>query len=86
MNDPHLDSVLPGEWYQVRIYYKKEGKEYKIFGGCFAGTTLFIGKTSYVSVAVTTIYSDSQDLYKETINDKGEYLLDGKWRQMKKRT
>ena len=25
-NDPHLDSALPGEWHQVRIYYKNNGK------------------------------------------------------------
>ena len=35
------------------------------------GIPAFIGKLKYASMAVTTTYSDSQDLYKETINDKG---------------
>ena len=47
------------------------------------GIPTFIGKTSYISTGLTTTFSDCQDLYKETINEKGEYFLDGRWRKMK---
>lgn len=63
-NDPHLDSALPGEWYQIRIYYTHNQKQHKIVGGALAGVPIFIGQTNYLSCAVTTIYGDSQDLYK----------------------
>ena len=85
-NDPHLDSAFPGEWHQIRIYYQKNNKQYKIIGGALTGIPCYIGKTSYGGFSITTTYSDSQDLYKETINQKQEYLLDGEWIKLKKKT
>lgn len=43
------------------------------------GVPLIIGKTTYVSLTMTTNYMDTQDLYKETIEGT-KYLLDGEWR------
>ena len=44
-NDPHLDSAFPSEWHQVRIFYKKNGKDYSINGGAMTGLPAFTGKT-----------------------------------------
>jgi hypothetical protein len=46
------------------------------------GLPTVVGKTPYASIALTTIYSDSQDLYKESI--KGDnYVIDGKEMRLK---
>lgn len=42
---------------------------------------MLFGKTSYLSVGITTIYIDNQDLFREKI-DKDKYLLNGVWRDL----
>lgn len=45
---------------------------------------IFSGMTNYFAWSVTTLYTDSSDLYKETISENGkQYLLDGVWRDLK---
>ena len=63
-NDPHLDSAYPGEWHQFRLHYKHEDKECSIVGASIVGAVAFLGKTSYVATALTTVYDDIQALYK----------------------
>lgn len=64
-NDPHLDSVLPSEFHQIKVFYNNiVGEEVYIIGGAFAGLPLVVGKTSYVSLTMTVNYVDTQDLYK----------------------
>ena len=63
-NDPHLDSSLPGEWHQIKIYYEHEGEEVYLMGGSMVGFPGIIGKTPYISLALTTVHADSQDLYR----------------------
>ena len=62
-NDPHLDSALPGEWHQVRVTYLHNNQENKLMVAALPGIPIWVGKSSYFSVALTTTYGDSQDLY-----------------------
>ena len=49
------------------------------------GTPAIVGKTTYFSLALTTIHTDSQDLYKEQV--KGDfYYVDGQPIKLKRRT
>lgn len=67
-NDPHLDSALPGEWHQVRIFYKgNKTYEHYLIGGAVIGLPTILGKTTHVSITMTVNHLDSQDLFKEKI-------------------
>ena len=48
------------------------------------GIPCIVGKSSYVSIALTTLYADTQDLFKEYILEDS-YLLDGKLIKLKER-
>lgn len=48
------------------------------------GLPIVAGKTPYVSIAFTTIYADSQDLFKEKI-DGMEYMVDEVKMRLKER-
>ena len=54
-------------------------------GAAIVGSPAFIGKTSYMSIALTTIYDDIQDLYKERV-EGDKYFYEGEWRALKTRS
>ena len=62
--DPHLDNGMPSQWYQVKATYKNNGKKIKFAGVCIPGMPFAYGQTPYLAIAVTTIYTDTQDLYR----------------------
>lgn len=76
-NDPHLDTALPGEWHQIKIFYPGDkGQELYLIGGAIIGLPTIVGKTSYLSITMTVNYLDTQDLFKETVEAE-KYLIDG---------
>jgi len=84
VGDPHLDNSLPTTWYQLKASYRHNNKEVELAGVALVGTPACYGKSLYSAVAITTIYSDTQDLYRETV--KGEYyMVDNLWRDLGKR-
>ena len=72
--DPHLDArILPGVWYPLGMITP----EFRFVGANIPGLPGFsIGRTSYISVAMTNNYGDMQDLYVETVDPDrpGRYL------------
>jgi penicillin amidase len=70
-NDPHLGLELPGTWYLARL---------EIAGHVLAGATapgvpaVIIGRNNHVAWGFTTAYADTQDLFVETLLDKGQYV------------
>ena len=73
-NDPHLDAtILPGPWYPCGLITpatRSVGVTIPGLGG------MIIGRTSQFAIGVTNAYSDTQDLYIETVDpdNPGNYL------------
>jgi penicillin G amidase len=75
-NDPHLDArILPGPWYPCGLITP----EIKAVGVTIPGIPgVVVGRTEHVAFGVTNAYSDSQDLYVETLDPKDpERYLEG---------
>ena len=76
-NDPHLDArLLPGPWYPAGLIFPG----YRIVGVGVPGIPgPVIFRSNYVAVGVTNSYSDSQDLYVETVDPENpdNYLEGG---------
>jgi penicillin G amidase len=75
--DPHLDTrILPGVWYPFGMITP----EIRAVGTIIPGLPGFaIGRTSFISVAMTNNYGDMQDLYVETIDPtRPDHYLEGK--------
>jgi len=78
-NDPHLDLMLPGVWYEAHLH----GDGLDVAGVSFPGNPVIVlGHTPYVAWGATTTMADTQDLYVITTDKKhpGEYLYDGEWK------
>ena len=60
-----MASTIPNEWHQVRIQYTHKGRSVYFQGYTIAGLPIMIGRTQNMSIAVTTIHSDTQDLFHE---------------------
>ncbi len=73
-NDPHLDArMLPGPWMPVGIIVSG----IRAVGVSFPGMPgITIGRTEHTSYGITNSYSDTQDIYIETIDpaNSGNYL------------
>ncbi|KAL4430319.1 hypothetical protein ABPG74_019478 [Tetrahymena malaccensis] len=85
-NDPHLDNQIPAIWAQAVLQFKtKYGKEQTVSGGSMPGIgAILSGQTNYFAWGMTTLYTDSSDLYQEKLNEEGDkYFLDNEWRQLK---
>jgi penicillin G amidase len=53
-------------------------------GVALPGTTMIYGKTPYLAAGMTTIYTDTQDLFEETV-EGDNYLIDGQWKPLGRR-
>lgn len=87
-NDPHLETSIPSEWYQFSCEYKdKKGNPHNFKGAIIAGGLgSFVGQLDYFSWGCTNVYTDTQDLYKEKLDEKKEnYMFDGEWRKLQVR-
>ena len=78
-NDPHLMNGIPTVWYPVSLFYE---------GGYASGVSMVgfpgiqIGKTNYASWAMTTLCSDTGDLYTLKTKDN-KYFYENEWHSMK---
>ena len=76
-SDPHLDPrILPGVWYPLGIITP----EARAVGANIPGLPgIALGRTDYISIAMTNNYGDMQDLYVETIDaNSPDRYLEGK--------
>jgi len=82
-NDMHLGLMSPGIWYQM--HHVIEGK-LNVTGVVLPGSPYVIaGHNENIGWGMTNVTVDDLDFYLETINpaDSNQYLLDGKWVDMK---
>lgn len=84
VNDPHLENVMPSQWYQIQALYNHNGIKHSFSGISCSGIPFLIGKSDYLAIGITTIYMDNQDLYRETV-EGDKYLVNGKWHDLKVR-
>ena len=85
-NDPHMQTSLPSNWYQVHFNYKaRDGHQIRMSSAVIPGLFLANNKNDYCAWACTAMQTDNQDLYKETIEGY-KYLYDGKWLPLKIRS
>ena len=73
-NDPHLDArILPGPWYPCGMITPN----FRAVGVMIPGIPgMVIGRTDHIALGITNAYSDTQDLYVETVDpkDPGRYM------------
>ena len=62
--DPHLESTVPSQWYQVRAHYFHKGVPHNVAGGSPPGYLGVLGRNDYAAAGLTVIYMDNQDFYK----------------------
>jgi penicillin amidase len=62
--DPHLDSSLPGHWYQFKATYTSNNKTVRYAGVAPPGIMMTHGKSDYYAVGLAVLQTDTQDLYK----------------------
>ncbi len=82
-NDMHLGLMSPGVWYQM--HHIAEG-EINVTGVVLPGVPFVIcGHNENIAWGMTNVTVDNVDFYLETINpdNENQYLVDGKWRDMK---
>ena len=75
-NDPHLEAtLLPGPWYPCGLITP----QFRAVGVNIPGMAgMPIGRTEHIAVGVTNAYSDTQDLYVETLDpDNPDHYLEG---------
>lgn len=75
-NDPHLEAnILPGPWYPCGLITPRE----RAVGVSIPGIPgMTIGRTAHLAFGVTNAYSDTQDLYIETVDPRNpEHYLEG---------
>jgi acyl-homoserine lactone acylase PvdQ len=75
---------MPSQWYQVQAIYTHNGLQSTLSGISCSGIPFIIGKTDYSTFAITTIYTDNQDLYREK-TEAGKYQVNDKWLDLKVR-
>lgn len=76
-NDPHLDArILPGPWYPMGII-TPAFRAVNVYIPGSPGSV--IGRTEHIAIGVTNSYTDSQDLYVETVDPENpDNYLEGK--------
>ncbi|MFT4008724.1 MAG: penicillin acylase family protein [Nocardioidaceae bacterium] len=86
-NDPHLETSVPGIWYQMGLHCRtvSEACPYDVSGFTFAGVPgVILGHNAKVAWGFTNLEADVSDLYLEKI-DGHTYLYDGKYVPLKER-
>lgn len=83
MNDPHLENIIPSQWYLLKVNYTRpDGRTILIAGGLVVGGITIIGQNGYYIMGASICHSDNQDLFREKV-EGDKYLLDGTWRDLK---
>jgi penicillin G amidase len=78
-NDPHLQPAAPGIWYLTHL----STPEMRVSGVTFPGVPgIVLGHNENIAWGATNVGPDVQDLYRETLNEKGEYKTPGGWEKI----
>ena len=77
-NDPHLMNAIPAVWYPSSMFYD-DG--YISGVGLVGFPGVHIGRTKYTTWGITTLCSDTSDLYTLQIKDD-KYFYEGEWHTM----
>lgn len=73
-NDTHLGLEMPSVWYENGLH----GGRFDSVGFSFAGMPLvIIGHNARIAWGISSMNGDVQDLYRETVNAKGQYRVNG---------
>jgi penicillin amidase len=76
-NDMHLAHRIPNVWYEAHLTIASPGAapSFDVAGFTIPGLPyVIVGHNQRIAWGFTNIPPDVQDLYVETVNDKGEYL------------
>jgi acyl-homoserine-lactone acylase len=80
----HQPYTGPVAWYEAVV---ESGQGWHVAGGFFPGSPFMLhGHNAHLGWANTVNNPDLIDVYKLTVNDKGQYRLDGKWLDFQKST
>jgi len=75
-NDPHLTAQAPAIWYLAQLSFGR----HEVIGATIPGVPgVQIGRNERIAWGVATLNVDSQDLYIEQVNERGEALFQGVW-------
>ncbi|MGH9467299.1 MAG: penicillin acylase family protein [Terriglobales bacterium] len=75
-NDPHLEFQMPGLWWAVEL----RSPQLHVAGVAIAGVPgVIIGHNDRIAWGVTNADADVQDLYRETLDGKGDVLTAEGW-------
>jgi penicillin G amidase len=75
-NDPHLQAAAPGIWYLTHL----SSPTVQAAGVTFPGVPgIILGHNASIAWGATNVGPDVQDLYVETVNEKGEYKTPTGW-------
>jgi penicillin G amidase len=75
-NDPHLTAQAPAIWYLAQLSFGR----HEVIGATIPGVPgVQIGRNEWIAWGLATLNVDSQDLYIEQVNERGEALFQGTW-------
>ncbi len=73
-NDPHLEPVLPGQWYLAHLLTP----EWSLAGAAFVGGPgIFVGHNGHCAWSITAGLVDNTDLFQEEIGPDGSSVREG---------
>jgi penicillin amidase len=76
-NDTHLGLNMPSEWYESGLH----GGRFDVAGFSFPGVPMIlIGHNQRIAWGISNMCGDTQDLFVETMNDRGQVKVNGEWR------
>ena len=79
-NDMHLDHQIPDIWYEADL----EAPGFHAAGVTIPGVPFIVaGHNDHIAWGFTALYGDTQDLYVEHLNGKGEYQTPTGWKPLK---
>lgn len=82
-NDMHLVHRIPNIWYEAHLTIQSSNAapSFDVAGFTIPGLPyVIVGHNQRIAWGFTNILPDVQDVYVETVNDKGEYLTPQGWR------
>jgi penicillin amidase len=78
-NDMHLDHQMPNLWYEVHL----RSGNFDVAGVGLPGMPfVIVGHNQRIAWGFTNVGPTVEDLYIETLNDKGQYLTPQGWRDL----
>jgi penicillin G amidase len=81
-NDMHLGHQIPNIWYECDL----NAGNFHVAGVSIPGLPFVVaGHNTYIAWGLTALNADTQDIYVEQINDKGQYLTEQGWQAIEHR-